>query len=234
MQKYFVDYKDGDFILSDEQLFQIKTVMRAKKGSEFIFINNGIFYHVKLKSLIPFQVEIINEEVSDKELNIDITLLYCLAKKDKIETCIQKATELGVKKIVLVNSSRCVLKIKKEEEEKKLIRYRKIAQEASEQCGRSFVPIVEKIIDFKEIGNYISELNLIAYENEKKSFLNEDMLKNKKSVSVLIGAEGGFSLEEVAYANDLGYNAICLGKRILRSETAVIYTMSLLSHYAEK
>ncbi len=234
MQRYFVEMKNNEFILTNEQLHQIKVVMRNHVGDELIFVNNKVSYKVKITCLSPFQVEIEEKTNIDTELTKDIILLYCLAKKDKIDFVIQKATELGVKKIVLVNSSRSIFKIKKEDEEKKLARYEKIAQEASEQCGRVIVPSIEGVIDFKDIGNYASDISFIAYEKEKSFTLNEILLQNVNSISILIGSEGGFSLEEVNYASDVGYKSLSLGKRILRTETAAIYALSILSHYVEK
>lgn len=233
MQHYFVSRINDKFVLNDEQTHQIKVVMRNRIGDELVFINEGYFYHVKISSLNPIEVEVISFEKADTELNVDITLLYCLAKKDKIDFAIQKATELGAKRVILVNSSRSILKIHKDEVEKKLLRYNKIAQEAAEQCRRGYALKVENVIDFKDIKNYLSDLNLIAYENERSLTLNKEMLKDKKSISILIGCEGGFSFDEVQYANEISFQSLCLGKRILRSETAVVYALSLLSHYVE-
>ncbi len=234
MQRYFVDKINNEFILTQEQIHQIINVMRNKIHEHLVFINNSYAYEVEIISLNPFKVKELNKLFLDTELSKDITLLYCLAKKDKIDFAVQKATELGVKKIVLVNSSRTILKIKKDEEEKKLLRLNKIAIEASEQCGRVLVPKVEKVIDYKDIKDFLSDINLIAYENERSLTIDKELLENKQSITILIGAEGGFSKEEVKYANELGYLSICLGKRILRSETAVCYALSLLSHYVEK
>ncbi len=234
MQRYFVEMKNNEFVLTNEQLHQIKNVMRNRVGDELVFIQNQDSYKVQITCLSPFQVDIEEKMSIDTELKKDIVLLYCLAKKDKIDFVIQKATELGVKKIVLVNSSRSIFKIKKEDEGKKISRYEKIALEASEQCGRAVVPSIEGVIDFKDIGNYTSDISFIAYEKETSLTLNETLLQKVNSISILIGSEGGFSLEEVNYASDVGYKSLSLGKRILRTETAAIYALSILSHYVEE
>ena len=234
MERYFVRNENGNLILKDEQVHQIVKVMRNKIGDQITLIHDGYFSLCKITSLNPFQFEIINTEESKTELNRDITLLYCLPKGDKLEFAIQKATELGVKRMVLVNSSRTIMKIKKEDEKKKLERYSRIALEASEQCGRGYVPEIVGVIPFSKISEYKSSLSLIAYENERSMSISSDLLKNHDSVSIVIGAEGGFSLEEVDYANKNGYISTCLGNRILRSETAVVYALSLLSHYSEE
>lgn len=234
MQRYFVKMENGEFVINNEQLHQIITVMRNHVGDELIFVNSEESYVVKITHLSPFKVEIVEKSLVDTELSKDITLLYCLAKKDKIDFVIQKATELGAKKIVLVNSSRSIFKIKEEDESNKLSRYEKIAQEASEQCGRVVVPSIEGVIGFKDIKNYTSDINFIAYEKEKSFTLNEKLLENVNSISILIGSEGGFSADEVDYAAKYNYKSLSLGKRILRTETAAVYALSILSHYVEK
>lgn len=233
MERYFVNQINDKLNLNKEQIHQIKDVMRNKIGDIITLINDGYFYEVKIVDFNPFSYEIIKKYIPNTELKLNITLLYCLSKGDKIEFAIQKASELGANKVVLVSSSRCVMKIKKQDEEKKLERYRKIALEASEQCGRAKILQVEGVIDFKDIDKYLSELNFIAYENERSLKLSKQLLENKKSVTILIGSEGGFSMDEVEYALSKSYLSLCLGNRILRSETAVLYALSLLSHYGE-
>lgn len=233
MERYFVDIIDNEIILKQEQIYQICKVMRNKIGDQITLVNDGYFFLCEITSINPFLFKVIKSSKADTELNRDIILLYCLPKGDKLEFAIQKATELGANKIVLVNSSRTIMKIKKEDEKRKLERYRKIALEASEQCERAVVPIIEGVISFQEIERYKSSLNLIAYENERKEYIDGHLLSGHDSVSILIGAEGGFSLQEVEKANKIGFKSICLGNRILRSETAVVYALSLLSYYSE-
>ena len=233
MERYFVEFKNNEFLFNEEQIHQIQKVMRHKVNDEITLINDGYFYLCKISSIIPLKVDVISKEKANTELNREITLLYCLPKGDKLEFAIQKATELGASKIVLVNSSRTIMKIKKEDETRKFARFNKIALEASEQCSRAKVPSIEGVIPFSQIGKYKSSLNLIAYENERGEGITFDLLKDHSSISIIVGAEGGFSLEEVNFATSEGYKSICLGNRILRSETAVVYALSLLSHYSE-
>lgn len=234
MERYFVDIINGEIVLKQDQIHQICKVMRNNIKDRLTFVNDGYFYLCEITSVNPFNFKIIEKTLAETELKRDITLLYCLPKGDKLEFAIQKATELGVKKIVLVNSSRTIMKIKKEDEKRKLKRFKKIALEASEQCSRAFIPEIVGVIPFKDIEKYKSSLSLIAYENERALSIDENLLQDHKDVSILIGAEGGFSLEEVNFASEKGYKPICLGKRILRSETAVCYALSLLAHYSEE
>ena len=95
---------------------------------------------------------------------------------------------------------------------------------------------LDEVITFKELNRFVDDVNLIAYENT--DFTSKDLnnmlsnLKNK-TINVIIGAEGGITKEELETAKSLGYKEISLGKRILRSETACFYILSLLSFYLD-
>ncbi len=233
MERYFVDIINNSFVFTDEQIHQIQKVMRHKINDEVTLINDNNYYLCRITSILPLNVDIISKQKVDTELKRNITLLYCLPKGDKLDFAIQKATELGVKKIVLVSSSRTIMKIKKEDEKRKFERFNKIALEAAEQCSRTYIPKIEGVIPFSRINEYLSSLNLIAYENEKGDIITKELLENHNSISIIVGSEGGFSTNEVELANSYGFKSVSLGKRILRSETAVCYSLTLLSYFSE-
>ena len=237
MQRYFTSFKDEKNItISNDDIFHIVKVMRMKINDQFEINNDGDIYLAQINSLAPFSFKILKKIDENHELKTKITLLYCLPKGDKIDLVLQKATELGVNQIVLVNSSRCIAKINDENKEKKLARFNKIIKEATEQCKRNNLPALKDVIKFNEISNYQSDLNLIAYENSKMSNQElKDLLRNFKgnTVTILIGAEGGFSKEEVEHALKNNFISISLGNRILRSETSVFNLLSILGYELE-
>lgn len=237
MQRYFTSFKDEKNItISNDDIFHIVKVMRMKINDQFEINNDGDIYLAQINSLAPFSFKILKKIDENHELKTKITLLYCLPKGDKIDLVLQKATELGVNQIVLVNSSRCIAKINDENKKKKLARFNKIIKEATEQCKRNNLPALKDVIKFSEISNYQSDLNLIAYENSKMSNQElKDLLRNFKgnTVTILIGAEGGFSKEEVEYALKNNFISISLGNRILRSETSVFNLLSILGYELE-
>lgn len=237
MQRYFTSFKDEKNItISNDDIFHIVKVMRMKINDQFEINNDGDIYLAQINSLAPFSFKIIKKIDENHELKTKITLLYCLPKGDKIDLVLQKATELGVNQIVLVISSRCIAKINDENKKKKLARFNKIIKEATEQCKRNNLPALKDVIKFNEISNYQSDLNLIAYENSKMSNQElKDLLRNFKgnTVTILIGAEGGFSKEEVEYALKNNFISISLGNRILRSETSVFNLLSILGYELE-
>lgn len=233
MQRYFVKGNIENVIFENDDIFHICKVMRLKKDDNIEVVLDSKIYLASIVALEPFKVKIIETIEENRELANDITLLYCLPKGDKLDLVIQKATELGVRKIVGVISMRTIVHIEEKDKNKKIMRYNRIIKEASEQSKRSKIPTFEAIINFNEIDQYVSTHNFIAYEKEalnKNNLFNElSSIKPYESISILVGAEGGFTFDEVLKANDMGFKNVSLGKLILRSETAAIYFMSVLS-----
>lgn len=238
MQRYFAEVLNSKVILSDEDIHHVLHVMRMRKGDEIEVVANKHLYAAIVNSTNPLEISINYEIPSDSEIKNDVTLFYTLAKGDKIDLVVQKATELGVKKVILLSSERCVVKWEEKEVNKKLERYRKIAKEASEQSHRLIVPDIIGVYQLNSIPNeLLSNLNLFAYEKKagNTADLHALLSKAKGSVSVLVGPEGGFSEKEAEMVEDkYGFVPISLGKRILRSETGAIYALSVIGFYLEK
>ena len=103
MQRYFVNQINNDrVILNKEQEHHILKVMRMKENEEITCVNEGRVFLCKITSTNPLEVEVTNQLEEDNELKNKVTLLYCLPKGDKLDLVLQKATELGVYEIVLV------------------------------------------------------------------------------------------------------------------------------------
>lgn len=236
MQRYFAKLVNNQVVLDDGDVHHLLHVMRNKKGDEIEVVIDARLYNCIIEETSPLSIKINYEIPGNNELPVDVTLFFALAKGDKIDLVIQKATEIGATKIVLVKTERCVVKLEEKNIEHKLERFRKIAKEASEQCHRLVVPEVVGVVDIKKIpASLLADVNLLAYEKvagETKDILS---LVSNKSVSVMIGPEGGFSEEEVKLLKDkYGFQLISLGKRILRTETAAIYALSVISCLLEK
>ena len=104
MQRYFIDKNYDHIELNNEQLHHITKVMRMNINDKIEAVFNSKCYLLNITSLSPFSFEIIETLTSNSELNVDITLLYCLPKGDKLDLVIQKATEIGVKNIIFSSS----------------------------------------------------------------------------------------------------------------------------------
>ena len=237
MQRYFANLLDNEHIkLTSEDEHHLLHVMRMKKGDEIEVVAGNKLFLCKIDSVNPLSIYIVNEIKSDVELEADVTLLFALTKGDKIDLVMQKATELGVKRIALIQSERTVVKYEEKDIEKKCARYQKIMKEASEQSHRLIVPEMMGVYNLKKLPKEVfSDLNYVAYEKDagdtKEAFAD---VKKGKSISVIVGPEGGFSKEEVDQLANQGFIRTSLGKRILRAETAAIYALSVIGYLLEK
>ncbi len=182
---------------------------------------------------IPEVILHINFVEEIHELPADIYLFQGLPKQDKMELIIQKAVELGAHAIVPLDSKNTVIKLDDKRALKKIERWQAIAEAAAKQSKRSIIPDVMPIMKWKDAMEYVRDfdIKLIPYENAKNIRHTMEELKkvqNHGRIAVFIGPEGGFSDGEIDDALKHGIEPITLGKRILRTETAAITSMSML------
>ena len=237
MQRYFASLLGKEHIkLESEDEHHLLHVMRMKKDDEIEIVANDKLFLCRIENVNPLNIYIVHEINSDVELNEDVTLLFALTKGDRTDLVVQKATELGVKKIALIQSERTVVRYEEKDIAKKCARYQKIMKEASEQSHRLVVPTLLGIYNLKKLPKEVySDLNYVAYEkdaNDTDSIFSK--VTKGKSVTILIGPEGGFSEQEINRLTSLGFIRTSLGKRILRVETAAIYALSVLGYILEK
>lgn len=219
----------------------IKNVLRMKPG-EHVLISDGqgSEYLCMIEELCPVYIrtKIIEKNKKSNELSSKIYLFQGLPKSDKMELIIQKAVELGVFEIIPVTTKRTVVKLDKKKEESKQKRWQGICEGAAKQSKRGIIPAVTKVMTFKEALSYSKdfELNLIPYELEKGMKATKEAVsrvKKETSIGVFVGPEGGFDESEIELALSNKIVPISLGKRILRTETAGLTTLSILMYQLE-
>ncbi len=238
MQRYFAQVSQGTVTLSPEDAFHAITVMRMHPGERLEAVDQGQVHLAEVVTLKPLTIRVVKTLHDNRELPVQVTLFYALAKGEKTDWVVQKATELGVTRIIGLISERTIVRVSPEESSKKIQRYSKIIKEAAEQSLRNVLPTFEAIVPFKDIQKYHFDSMAIAYEGEAlkgtdiPSWLAQ--APTHSSVGIIIGAEGGFSPSEVLLANQAGYVSVSLGRRILRSETAALYALSLIASYFER
>lgn len=242
MPKFFVDKSnicDNIVNIVGEDVDHIRKVLRYRCGDHLIVCDgHEIDYLVKIDEIGVEYVKTSIVEIRKcvTEPVIDVTLFQGLPKFDKMDFIIQKGVELGVNRIVPVITDRTIVKIgDKKEFQKKLNRWQKIAYGAAKQSNRGKIPLVESPISFNDALNQMreSDLSIIPYENETNYSLKNyliDTCTNTKKVSVLIGPEGGFTEHEIQSAVFLGIKSVCLGPRILRTETAGLIVLTILMY----
>lgn len=207
---------------------QIKNVLRMKVGEQISLFGNfsEAIYEIKKIDKAVISLNLI-KDVSVKKNNREIILFPALIKKDKLEWVVQKAVELGVTKIIPVISARS------EKKDINLNRLNKISIEASEQCGRSDLVEIFQPIKFKDVLKDIKGQSFLANANGD-NFVDCLKLidKNKlESLNIFIGPEGGFEEVEIELAKKNNIKIVSFGDNILRSETAALVGLTLITNF---
>lgn len=238
MQRYFANVIDNKVILSKDDEHHVINVMRSRVGDEIEVVSDSNLYLCVINSVKPLEI-LVKSRLDSNKTNTNITLFFALAKGEKIDFVIQKATELGAKNIVLVSTKRCVVKLDNDDFNKKLVRYTKIAKESAEQSHRLEIPNILGVYSIDKIPSELLKGNLyVAYEKEKgdtSSFYEElNKMPKDNDVGIIIGPEGGFDPEEIVKLNSKGFKNVSLGNRILRTETAAVYALSVIGFSLER
>ena len=249
MPRFFVRRSqiDGERItLIGEDAHHIARSLRMAVGDGVTVCDmQGNEYDCRIESFDDdreVSVSVLSVKKAENEPPVRIRVFQALPKGDKLDTVIQKAVECGASEIIPFESERCVVKVKPEAEQRKTERRQRIAEEAAKQCGRSALPAVLPTVSFKEMLELSAKdgLCLFCYEGDGTEPLG-DVLKrelkktvaDKGSVSVIIGSEGGFSIKEAELIRNTGAASVCLGGRILRTETASGFVLACIIYATE-
>lgn len=241
MHRFFVPPEaiKGDLVtLGGPILHQLRRVLRFRPGNPFIVLDNrGQEYHVELLDLSAdrARARIIEKRPAQGETNVSVTLYQGLLRGSKFDFVLQKGTELGVTRFVPVLCERCVARVSAEAKNARLPRWQEILREAAEQSGRGRLPVVVPPVAFSEACRQAKGLGLLPWEGEKRLRISDAVSGREiSSLSIFIGPEGGFTVEEVEEARSLGIIPVTLGKRILRAETAALVAVTaVLCHLGE-
>jgi len=226
---------DSIYIDGDEARHILNVMRLGEKDKVVVFDGTGREYtgfvkKVKAKSLI---VEIISTKTPMQDTLPEITLAQALPKKGKMDYIVEKATELGVRRIAPVLSERTVVKIEPEKMGEKTDRWQKIARETAKQCGRTDIPEVKAPEKFYNAIDAVNEFDMALV-----ACLSEDTIRLKSAISdfkagkiiVFIGPEGDFTPEEIAMAGNTSCKLVSLGSRVLKSDTAGLFALSILNY----
>lgn len=256
MPRFFIDNSavaGGYAVITGSDARHISLALRMRAGDAITLCDfSRKEYMCVIDSITPSEVraKILSTAVNSTEPPYRARLLQALPKGDRADTVVQKSVECGISEIVFFESERCVAKLKSENAEKRLARFRSIALEAAKQCGRGIVPDVSFAGGFSDAieAMHGGELCFICYEGDESgdyptvklgkllsNFEKERIHTEKCESSVpcdirfMIGPEGGFSTDEIRRASEAGLLIAGLGQRILRCETAAPFVLSCLS-----
>ncbi len=232
MQRYFaIEKNDNIFILDNKDLHHIKNVMRMKDNDEVEVVFNEKLYRCSINYNDDLTIniidEIINKNIKDR---LKISIIVPILKEHKMDFILQKATELGVDEIIPIITERTLVKIN-DKEDKKIERWKRICKEASEQSMRLNIPTITNVKKINELDN-IYGVKLVCSTQGScvtlKNFLQTN--RNCDKISIVVGPEGGLSINEEKKLNELGFISISLGSNILRVETVPLTIISMINY----
>lgn len=221
---------DSRIVLDAEESHHLARVLRLLPGATvFAFDGNGAEYECEIArvSKEATELNVLARLSNEVESPLSLTLAQALVKGDKFDWIVQKATELGVTRIMPLVTEHSEFR-KAEGRELRLLRWRRIALEATKQCGR------RKLIELGEVQNFQqfcetepNGLRLIFSERGGKGLAEMARLN---SVTLAIGPEGGWSEGEIKLSETHAFVPVHLGSRILRTETAAVAAVSLAQY----
>ncbi len=232
-RRFFVEgVSRGQAEVTGDQAHHLRNVLRVEVGQTYEISDNDRVYLARVglatKQRIVFEVV---EELPLVEPPARVALYLALVKFERFELAIEKATELGVERIVPVVAGRSEKGLDRGAQ-KRVVRWRKIAIEASQQSRRARLPEVADPVGFREAAEADAPLRLfLDEESEAEPLLARVAAANETpddSVALLIGPEGGWLDRERELATESGWSRVSLGPQILRTETAAMAAVAVV------
>lgn len=237
MRRLFYKGKLADTIaITGSDAHHLMHVMRAKAGQEVVVVDdNGKVARMEMTDFCETSVtlRLVEMLAADTESPIEIVLVQALLKADKMDLVVQKAVELGATKVVPLVTANCVVRYDNKKASAKCVRWQKIADEAAKQCGRTALLKIAGITTLKELLTGLAQEQTIifCYENESTQSIKTVLKENTADkILLVIGPEGGFSLDEAESLINAGAKSVTLGKRILRAETAAVAAITIAQY----
>lgn len=229
MPRFFKEYfEEAPFIDGDDAKHILKSLRMTVGESLTVCDTRGFDYKCAISRCTPDRVELeILEKIHNStEPTVFVTLFLCLTKGDKMDTAVRQAVEMGARRIIPVLSSNCVSRPDEKTLVKKQERWQKIAFEAAGQSGRGIIPKVGRCVSLKQAAEMSENDDLCLFFYELGGTPLKRIDENIKTVSVIIGPEGGFTAEEAETLKAHGATVTTLGPRILRAETAPVAALA--------
>jgi len=231
--------------LSPDESHHLSRVLRLRPGDQVsVFDGVGSEYTCKVSHSSGSRVvlEIIGQLTDQVESPLNLTLAQALVKGEKFDFIVQKATELGVSRIVPIVTEHSDVRIADEKADRRLGRWRRVALEALKQCGRRVLLQIEPPQPFTEFlhcenpqsdDRTSGEVALMLAFTESGGASIDSLLAEHRGgapVTAVIGPEGGWSDAELRSMAEFGCHSVTLGRRILRTETASVVAIALIQH----
>lgn len=225
-----------ELLLPPESSTHLLRVLRLRPGSELTLFNGrGGEYQARLAGVARSRarLELGAHHAIERESALELTLLQGIARGERMDLIVQKATELGVQRIVPVRCEFSVVRLDAAKVHPRLAHWRSVAIAACEQCGRNRVPQVEPPLDLAAACAAVAAgdgLRLMLQPQASDSLAS--LARGLRGAALLVGPEGGLSEGEERLARQAGFKACRLGPRVLRTETAPLAALAALQAVA--
>jgi 16S rRNA (uracil1498-N3)-methyltransferase len=224
--------------LTHDHYKYLKLVLRLKPGDKIqIFDGFGHEFAAVIREFSTDGVGVaLGAGIPADKKEICITLAQAIPKAGKMDVIVKAAAELGVDKIIPFAAARSISRLDQEKGSAKAIRWQKIVQEAVRCCRSTQVPIVSPVISFPAMLQQVQgqALRLLFWEEENertiKDVLTTSAHTDINNFYIIVGPEGGLSIDEVSAARDAGFISVSLGKQILKVETAALAILSIIQY----
>lgn len=234
MQRYFVDKKDIDiFILDKDSSHHVKSVMRFNVGEQLEIIFDKELYIGEIMELNDFvKVKVIEKDAISNELELRVTICQSLVKESKMDLVLQKGVELGAYNFLPLVTKNSIIKLDGKDRLKKRERWQNIVKDAARQSKRNIVPEVLEIVSVNDLVNFDYDLKILCTVNEMTRSIKNVLQNNRKCANMIIvvGPEGGFTIDEEEMLIREGFISATLGPRVLRTETTTLTIMSMINY----
>ncbi len=231
MQRYFCNDVNDKVLLSLNDSYHITKVMRYKEGDKVELVCNKKLYIAEIVSLgNNVMVRKIKQEKCPST-DTNVVIAQSIVTEQKMDYILQKGTEMGANAFIPVIASRSVVKLNNKGD-KKIERWQTIVKEASEQSKRLEIPSVLKPCTIKELAKLDYDIKILCSVNEMSKSI-KTVLSNldiSDRILIVIGPEGGFTNEEEQILINSGFISVTLGNRVLRTETASLFVLSIINY----
>ena len=232
MQRYFSNQKvQNGFLLNEDDIYHIKKVMRMKIEDKIEVVYQNKVFLCEIISLDPLEIKSINEIEENHENLKKVFVVQSLVNENKMDYLLQKGTELGAYAFYGLKAKNSIIK-ENDKSDKKILRWQRIVKEASEQSKRNIIPKVFSIIDINELCKLEADVKIILSVKEKSNTIKKVLQMNKDcdTMIIVVGPEGGFTIQEEELLNNNGYISTSLGERVLRTETASLMALACINY----
>ena len=233
VSRFYLDapLAEGECLLTDNLAHYVGRVLRLAPGAPVqIFNGSGQEWPGQVLEVSKREVRVTLQAPLPglPESALKVHLGQAMSRGERMDWAIQKAVEMGVSEITPLFTERCEVKLQGERADKRQAHWQQIAISACEQCGRSIVPVVHSPVALETwLGRLTCDLKLVLHHRTEQELAH---LQRPDRLGLLIGPEGGLSVDEITQAEKAGFKSARFGPRVLRTETAPVVALTMAQH----